>query len=96
MRTYLIGLLKMTSKIAEMQAMAAIENDKARRSWGMMYHSKAITTHAEKLLELSKNAKRVNRMLKRGRTLAQIAKQMGSSKQTVGQLISIYKLPREE
>ena len=54
------------------------------------------TTHAEKLLELSKNAKRVNRMLKRGRTLAQIAKQMGSSKQTVGQLISIYKLPRKE
>ena len=34
-------------------------------------------------------------MLKRGRTLAQIAKQMGSTKQTVGQLISIYKLPRK-
>ena len=79
----------MKSKIAEMQAMAAVENDKARRSWGMMYHSKSIRTHAEKLLELSKNAKRVDRMLKRGRTLAQIAKQMGSTKQTVGQLISI-------
>ena len=86
----------MKSKIAEMQAMAAVENDKARRSWGMMYHSKSIRTHAEKLLELSKNAKRVDRMLKRGRTIAQIAKQMGSTKQTVGQLISIYKLPREE
>ena len=86
----------MSRKIAEMQAMAALENENTRRSWGMMYHPKAITTHAEKLLNLSKNAKRVNRMLKRGRTLAHIAKQMGSSKQTVGQLISIYKLPREE
>jgi DNA-binding NarL/FixJ family response regulator len=86
----------MTSKIAEMQAMAALENDKARRSWGLMYHSKHIRTHAERLLDLSKNAKRVDRMLKRGRTLDHIAKQMGSSKQTVGQLISIYKLPREE
>ena len=56
----------MKSKIAEMQAMAAVENDKARRSWGMMYHSKSIRTHAEKLLELSKNAKRVDRMLKEG------------------------------
>ena len=82
--------------IAEMQALAAFENNRARRSWGMMYHPKAIRTHAEKVLELSKNAKRVNLMLKRGRAIAHIAKQLGSSKQTVGQLISIYNLPREE
>ena len=82
--------------IDEMKALAAVENDRVRRSWGMMYHAKHIRTHAEKLLDLSKNAKRVDRMLKRGRTLDHIAKQMGSTKQTVGQLISIYKLPRQE
>mgnify|MGYP003115765369 CR=1 FL=1 len=82
--------------IAEMQALAAVENDKVRRSWGLMYHAKHIRTHAEKLLDLSKNAKRVDRMLKRGRDLEHIAKRLGASKQTIGQLISIYKLPREE
>lgn len=87
----------MNNLIAEMQAMAAVENDKVRRSWGVFYHhSKEIRTHAEKLLELSKNAKRVDRMLKRGRDLEHIAKQMGFTKQTIGQLISVYKLPRVE
>jgi len=84
------------SLIIEMLAMAAIENEKVRRSWGLMYHQKSIRTHAEKLLDLSKNAKRVDRMLKRGRSLEHIARRLGSSKQTVGQLISIYKLPRQE
>ena len=91
-----IGLLKMNNVIAKMHAKAAIENEKVRKSWGQMYHQKSVPTHTEKFLDLSKNAKRVNLMLKRGRDLGHIAKQMRLTKQTIGQIVSVYKLPREE
>jgi len=91
---FLIGSLLMNSKLEEWKALAAIENKKARKSWGYFIEKKSFPRSGQAISKnLSKEAKKINRMLGRGYTKQTIAKRLHTTTNRVGQIITSYGLP---
>lgn len=77
---------------------AEIEVERARVKWGgspsldrLRYNGKA-----KKSLPLTNKASMINKMLAKDLTVADIADCIQTTKQTVGQIVAKYNLPRSE
>ena len=93
---FLIGLLLMNSKLEEWKALAVLENKKARKSWGYFLEKKTFPKSGQPISNnLSKEAKKINKMLGRGYTREHIAKRLQTTTNRVGQIITSYGLPKK-
>tara|TARA_R110002012_G_scaffold264422_1_gene447762 strand:- start:287 stop:541 length:255 start_codon:yes stop_codon:yes gene_type:complete len=81
---------EMELRIAEMKADARQANRRLRKKWGQVVDSRP------ELETMSKQAERVNEMLKKGNRRDAIAGMLNISVVHVGRLIREYGLPRSE
>jgi len=86
----------MTSKLEEWKALAKLENKRARQKWGQFVERKVFPKSGQPVTQvLSLEAKKINRMLGRGRSKEHIAKNLNTTTNRVGQIITSYGLPRK-
>jgi len=76
--------------LSRMKEDAKVANRRLRKKWGMVVDSRP------ELEVLSKTAERVDKMIKRGNTRAQISGYLNISLSHVGRIIREYGLPRSE